>query len=292
MTLTLPGPLVSTSWLAEHLGEQSLVLLDGSYKLPGVTPTARADYEQRHIRGARFFDIDQIADTSSPLPHMLPDTQALEGLAGRLGLSNDSVVVVYDGAGLMSAGRVWWSLRTFGHDKVAILDGGLRKWLAEQRPVTADIPAVVPATFRARFNAAAVRSKAQVAGNLATADEQLIDTRSAARFAGEESEVRPGLRPGHIPHSLNLPFQEISSPETGEVKPGSAIRKAFETAGLDLARPVVATCGSGVTAGALAFGLHLLGKTNVAIYDGSWSEWGLPGETPVETGPATGAPRS
>lgn len=292
MTLTLPGPLVTTAWLADHHDDPQLVLLDGSYKLPGVTPSARQDYDQRHIPGARYFDIDQIADTSSPLPHMLPDPQAFEGFASRLGLSNDSVVVVYDGPGLMSAGRVWWTLRTFGHDKVAILDGGLRKWLAEERPVTADIPAVVPATFRAQFNAAAVRSKAQVADILATVNEQLIDARSAARFAGEESEVRPGLRSGHIPQSLNLPFQEISSPETGEVKPASAIRKAFETAGLDLARPVVATCGSGVTAGALAFGLHLLGKTDVAIYDGSWSEWGLPGETPVETGRDAGAPRS
>lgn len=292
MTLTLPGPLVTTTWLAEHLGEPQLVLLDGSYKLPGVTPSARQDYDQRHIRGARFFDIDQIADTSSPLPHMLPDTQAFEGFASRLGLSNDSVVVVYDGPGLMSAGRVWWTLRTFGHDKVAILDGGLRKWLAEERPVTADIPAVVPAKFRAQFNPAAVRSKAQIAGNLATADEQLIDARSAARFRGEESEVRPGLRPGHIPHSLNLPFSEISNPETGEVKPVLAIRAAFTAAGLDLTKPVVATCGSGVTAGALVFGLYLLGKTDVAVYDGSWSEWGLPGDTPVETGHAAGTPRS
>lgn len=283
MTLTLPGPLVTTTWLAEHLDDPQLVLLDGSYKLPGVTPSARQDHDQRHIHGARFFDIDQIADTSSPLPHMLPDPQAFEGFAGRLGLSNDTVVVVYDGPGLMSAGRVWWTLRTFGHDKVAILDGGLRKWLAEGRDVTADVAAIAPTRFHARFNPDALRSKTQIEHNLTTGAEQVIDARSAARFRGEESDVRPGLRSGHIPQSLNLPFSEISNPETGEVKPVSAIRAVFTAAGLDLAKPVVATCGSGVTAGALAFGLYLLGKTDVAVYDGSWSEWGLPGDTPVET---------
>ncbi|MGF9564480.1 3-mercaptopyruvate sulfurtransferase [Neorhizobium sp. JUb45] len=290
MSLSLPGSLVSTEWLASHLDDPDLVILDGSFKLPGATPIAAEDFAARHIPGARFFDIDNVADHDSALPHMLPTAGAFENYAADLGISNDSVVVIYDTPGLMSAGRVWWTLRTFGHDKVAILNGGLRKWQAEGRPVTAQPASVTRGNFKAAFDPAAVRSKAQVLGNLGTQAEQVIDARSAGRFTAEEKEARPGLRSGHIPGSLNLPFNALTNPQTGELLDVSQIRAAFEKAGLDFAAPVIASCGSGVTAAALAFGLHLAGKDDVAIYDGAWTEWGQPGETPVDTGPsASGA---
>jgi thiosulfate/3-mercaptopyruvate sulfurtransferase len=218
---------------------------------------------------------------------MLPSAEAFEHYAADLGISNDSVVVVYDTPGLMSAGRVWWTLRTFGHDKIAVLDGGLRKWLAEGRPVTAELASFAKGVFHATFDGGAVRSKAQVLRNLDSHAEQVIDARSARRFTADEKEARPGLRSGHIPGSLNLPFNALSNSETGEVLDRDAIRTAFETAGLDLSKPVIASCGSGVTAAALAFGLHLAGKDDVAIYDGAWTEWGQPGDTPVDTGPVS-----
>ncbi len=287
MSLSLPGSLVSTEWLATHLGHPDLVLLDGSFKLPGVTPIAAEDFAARHIPGARFFDIDDIADHDTTLPHMLPSAEAFEGYASDLGISNDSVIVIYDTPGLMSAGRVWWTFRTFGHDKVAIVDGGLRKWQAEGRAVTTELTPVTRGSFRASFNTSAVRSKAQVLGNVDSQTEQVIDARSAGRFTAEEKEARPGLRSGHIPGSLNLPFNTLTNPQTGELLDVTEIRAAFEKAGLDFSEPVIASCGSGVTAAALAFGLHLAGKDDVAIYDGAWTEWGQPGETPVDTGPGT-----
>ncbi|CAN7649960.1 3-mercaptopyruvate sulfurtransferase [Pararhizobium sp. LjRoot238] len=285
MSVSLPGSLVSTEWLAAHLDHQNLVILDGSFKLPGATPIASEDFASRHIPGARFFDIDTIADHETLLPHMLPSADAFERYAGDLGISNDSVVVVYDTPGLMSAGRVWWTLRTFGHDTVAILDGGLKKWLAEERAVTHEVVAPASARFHATFDPTAVRSKAQVLDNLGSRAEQVIDARSAGRFTAEEKEARPGLRSGHIPGSLNLPFNALTDPQSGELLPVEDIRKAFETAGLDLSKPVIASCGSGVTAAALVFGLHLLGKEDVAVYDGAWTEWGQPGEAPVDIGP-------
>lgn len=286
MSFSLPGSLVSTEWLAAHLDQPDLVILDGSFKLPGATPIAAEDFAARHIPNARFFDIDKIADHETSLPHMLPSSEAFEHYAMDLGISNDSVVVVYDTPGLMSAGRVWWTLRTFGHAKVAVLNGGLRKWLAEGRPVTEVVAPITKGSFHATFNAGAVRSKADVLANLESRAEQVIDARSAARFTAEEKEARPGLCSGHIPGSFNLPFNALTNPETGEIRDTETIRQAFENAGLDLSEPVIASCGSGVTAGALAFGLHLIGKDDVAIYDGAWTEWGQPGDTPVDTGPA------
>jgi thiosulfate/3-mercaptopyruvate sulfurtransferase len=286
-----PDALVATEWLAAHLDAPDLDapdirILDGSFKMPGVAPTAEDDYRKQHIPGAVFFDINAIADHSSTLPHMLPRPETFAADMERLGIGNDQRVIVYDSAGLMSAARIWWMLRVFGHTDVAILDGGLPKWLAEGRPVDARIPAPTPRRFAVRFNGELVRDKGQIRANLATKAEQVLDARAAPRFAGSVAESWPGRRQGHIPGSLNLPYDQLSDARTKTLLPAETLRVLFAGAGIDLARPVVTSCGSGVTACALAFGLHLLGHPAVAIFDGSWAEWGLPGDTPIETGPA------
>lgn len=275
--------LVSTEWLATRLNDADLVVLDGSFKLPGAIPTAREDYETRHIPGAQFFDIDAVADTASSLPHMLPDPETFAQHAEAFGISNTTQVVVYDTPGLMSAGRVWWTFRVFGHDRIAVLDGGLKKWLAEQRPVTGEkTPPRQKGTFTPTFHGHMVRSRQEVLETLSSRAEQVIDARSRARFSAQEKEARPGLRSGHMPGSLNLPFNELTDPETGEMLPPARLKSLFEANGLDFGKPVVTTCGSGVTAAALLFGLHVAGKNDVTLYDGSWTEWGQPGDTPVE----------
>lgn len=282
MTLAAFSSLVSTEWLAEHIDDDALVIVDGSFKLPGTTPLAREDYAANHIPGAVFFDIDAIADQTSPLPHMLPTAEEFGKMVETLGISNDSVIVVYDSVGLMSAGRVWWTFQVFGHRTVAVLDGGLKAWLAEGRPVTADKTIITPGTYTATLAADRIVSKGDVLENVETGARALVDARSAARFTAAEKEARPGLRSGHIPGSLNVPFDRLTDPDSGRMKPASEIRSIFEAAGLDMSQPAIASCGSGVTACALAFGLHLAGKDDVAVYDGAWAEWGLPGETPVE----------
>lgn len=279
-----PESLVSTEWLAAHLHDPAIRLLDGSFTLPGVTPTAQQEYARQHIPGAVFFDIDSISDHANPLPHMLPRPEDFARMAGALGIGDDTNVIVYDIAGFGSAPRVWWMLRVFGHDKIALLDGGLPKWLAEGRPVTADVPQPSPRTFTARFDPSRVRSKADVLANLASNAAQVLDARSAGRFAGTAPEPRPGLRSGHIPGSINLPYDRLGDPQTKTFLPAEAIEARFREAGVERGKPVVTSCGSGVTACALAFGLHLIGWGKAAVYDGSWSEWGLPGDTPVETG--------
>ena len=277
-----PQSLVSTEWLAEHLGRPKLVVVDATYFLPMQGRNARAEYELRHIPGAVFFDIDAIADRTSPLPHMLPTAAAFAAVVGDLGIGNDSRVVVYDAHGMMSAARAWWTFRVFGHEAVALLDGGLPKWLAEGRPVEAGAARPAPRQFAARLDAGQVRDKAAIRANLAARKEQVVDARAAGRFAGTEPEVWPGRRPGHIPGSLNVPFTDLLDPQSRTFLPAEAIAARFRAAGADLARPVVASCGSGVTAAVLAFALHLIGHREVALYDGSWAEWGLPGDTPVE----------
>ncbi len=284
MTYAHPESLVSTEWLAAHLEDPGVSLLDGSFTLPGVSPTAQENYARRHIPGAVFFDIDEIADHANPLPHMLPRPEQFAAQAGRLGLGDGQKIVVYDAAGLGSAPRVWWMLRVFGHRDVAILDGGLPKWLAEGRPVTAAVPQPPERRFTPRFEARLVRSRAEIAANLASRRELVVDARSAARFAGTAPEPRPGLRGGHIPGSVNLPSDQLSDPRTRTVLPAAALEARLGAAGVSPDVPVVASCGSGVSACVIAFGLHLLGWPEAAIYDGSWSEWGLPGDTPVATG--------
>jgi thiosulfate/3-mercaptopyruvate sulfurtransferase len=280
-----PDALVSTEWLAAHLGAPDLRIVDGTFTLPGVTPTGHELYLARHIPGAVFFDIDDIADEHNPLPHMLPTPEKFSAQMRKLGLGDGHKIVVYDSAGLSSAGRPWWMLRVFGHQDVAILDGGLPKWQAEGRPVTDDIPALRERHFTARLNTLLVRDKEQMLGNLTAQREQVIDARSRPRFEGSAKEPRAGLRSGHIPGSLNLPFDELTDRQTRTLRPAEVLAARFAAAGLERGKPVVASCGSGVTACALAFGLHLLGWPDAAVYDGSWSEWGLPGDTPIATGP-------
>lgn len=284
MTLTLPEPLVSGAWLAAHLEDPDLVLLDATFTMPGVVPDAAMLYAAGHIPGARFFDIEAIADPASPLPHMLPSPEAFAATAGALGVADGAPVVVYDAPGLVSAGRAWWMLRVFGHDRVAVLDGGLRKWRAEGRAMTTQVPALSQARFTPGFRPQLLRDRQALLENLGTGAAQVIDARAADRFEGRAAEPRTGLRSGHIPGSLNLPVSALTDPETGAVLAPEALAARFRAVGLDLERPVIATCGSGVTAAALAFALALLGRDEAAVYDGSWSEWGLPGETPVATG--------
>ena len=287
MPYARPEALVSTEWLAAHLADPHLRVLDSSFKQPGVAPTARQDYESGHIPGAVFFDIDDVAaPNTDPLPHMIPSAERFAQKMAERGIGDDDRVVVYDAVGLSSAGRAWWLLRLFGHDNVVLLDGGLPKWKAEGRPLETAAPAIPPRRFTAQFNPALVRDKEMVRGNIAARSEQLVDARSAGRFDGTAEETWPGRRRGHIPGSLNLPFDLVTDRDTRRMKGAEELRRLFDEAGVRLDRPVVASCGSGVTACALAFALHLLGHPGAAVYDGSWSEWGLPGDTPVETGPA------
>jgi len=272
--------LVSTDWLEAELGAPDLRVLDATYFLPNMGRDARAEYEAAHIPGAVFFDIDEISDESSPLPHMLPGAHKFASRMQSLGLGDGNRFVVYDNSPLHSGARAWWMLRVFGARHVALLDGGLQKWVAEGRPLATGREQRRPGHFTASLDTRAVVDKQAM---LALADEEIVDARSAPRFAGAEAEPRAGLEAGHIPGSRNAPQSDFFNPDNSW-KRGEALRAMFESAGVDLGRPMVTTCGSGVTAAVVLFGAQLLGKTDVRLYDGSWSEWGADPATPKARG--------
>ena len=279
------NPLVSTEWLASELGKNDLRIVDATLFLPEHGRNARAEFEAAHIPGAVFMDLDEIVDTSSDLPHMLPASEKFASRMQALGLGDGSRIVVYDNSPVKSAARAWWMLNVFGAHEVAILDGGFAKWQAEGRGVESGKPVVRHRHFTAWQDSSLVRTLDQMVDNLKTKAEQVLDARSAGRFAGTDPEPREGLRSGHMPGARSLPSSELYN-EDGTWKQGDALRAAFTKAGVDLDKPVVTTCGSGITAAALAFGMHLLGKKDVGLYDGSWAEWGRRSETPVVTGAA------
>jgi thiosulfate/3-mercaptopyruvate sulfurtransferase len=285
------NPLVTTQWLAERLGGGDLAILDASWFMPGSARDARAEYAAGHIPGAVFFDIDEISDRASDLPHMLPPAQAFAAAARRLGVGSDSTVVVYDSQGVFSAPRVWWTFRAMGLDAAFVLDGGLPLWRAQGRPIETGWRTPPHGDFKASARTDLVRDLETVRAALSSGAEQLVDARPLARFIGEAPEPRPGLRGGHMPGAMNVPWSEVVA-EDGRLREPGALRGVFEKAGVDLAAPIVATCGSGISASLLALALARLGREDVAVYDGSWSEWGARADTPVATGSAPDAERS
>lgn len=275
--------LVSTEWLEQELAAPDLRIVDATFLLPGDGRDARAEYEAAHIPGAVFLDIDEVADTDSPFPHMLPSEAKMASRAQALGLSDTARIIVYDNSPLHSAARGWWMLRSFGARQVAILDGGFQKWTAEGRRVESGAPATRRGHFTPRLDRGNVVDKQAVLGLIGASAWEIVDARSTARFAAEEPEPRPGLASGHMPGARNLPQGKLFNADNSW-KRGGTLRAAFDEAGVDLSKPMVTTCGSGVTAAVLLFGAHLLGKDDVRLYDGSWSEWGADPATPKATG--------
>ncbi|TXB70525.1 3-mercaptopyruvate sulfurtransferase [Paracoccus aurantiacus] len=280
-----PKTLVSTAWLAAHLDDPDLRILDASWHMPAAGRDAKAEFEAWHIPGARFFDIDAVSDQASDLPHMAPSAQEFARHMAALGISADQQVVIYDQSATRSAARAWWTFRLMGHDKVAVLDGGLAKWLEEARDVSTDPTEVEAADYRPSRRAELVRDAAQVAAASATGDEHIVDARAADRFRGDAPEPRAGLASGHIPGSRNLPFGQIYNSD-GTMKDTKTLRALFEGAGIDLSRPVITSCGSGVTAASLSLALERLGHKTHSLYDGSWTEWGALPNANIATGDA------
>lgn len=278
-----PKTLVSTEWLANHIKDPDLRILDASWYMPQMERDPRAEYDVAHIPGARFFDIDDISDHRSDLPHMAPPVEKFMSRLRAMGVGDGHQVVVYDGMGLFSAARVWWLFRLMGQNNIAVLDGGFPKWQAEGRPIEDMPPMVRDRHMTVRRQNHMVKDVTQVAAASKLGDYEIIDARSAARFRGDAPEPRPGLRAGHIPGSKNVPYTSLLN-DDGTMKSPETMRDIFVAAGIDLTKPAITSCGSGVTAAVVSLALEILGKTDHALYDGSWSEWGMFPTVPVATG--------
>jgi thiosulfate/3-mercaptopyruvate sulfurtransferase len=274
--------VVSADWLEQRLTDPAVKIIDAAWYLPAQARDPKAEYAAGHIPGAVFYDQDAIADLTSGLPHTIPSPESFAQSVGKLGISETDTIVVYDGPGIFTAPRVWWLLRTMGAHSVFVLDGGIDGWKAEGRPVTTDVPQPAPATFHPKFNAEAVTSFAQMREIVAHGGSQIADARGAARFTGEEAEPRAGMRSGHMPGAKSLPSGVFSV--GGKLKSLDSLRETISAAGIDLDKPVVTTCGSGVTAAIIMLALQSLGHTDNTLYDGSWSEWGSRADTSVITG--------
>lgn len=280
----MPTNLVSTNWLHENLSAPDIAVIDGSWYLPAQKRDGKAEYLARHIPGAVHFDIEEISDHSSSLPHMMPQPEQFARQMGELGVGDGMRIIVYDGAGLFSAPRVWWMLRVFGARHVRILDGGLPKWLSEGRPVETGPVKRPPAKFSARFDPKVVADTSRVREALETGAAQVVDARSAERFTGDAPEIRPGIQSGHMPGALNAP--SASFLEKGRLKDPEGLAKVLEEAGVERGRPVITSCGSGVSAAIISLALDELGRPAEALYDGSWTEWASTPGMPIATGPA------
>jgi thiosulfate/3-mercaptopyruvate sulfurtransferase len=285
MTYARPDALVSTEWLADHLDAPDVRIVDASFYLPAQKRDPAAEFASQHIAGAVYFDIDVIADKSNPLPHMLPSPTQFADQARKLGLGSGNKIVVYDTTPMTGACRVWWMFRAMGHKDVAILNGGLPKWMAEGRAVTDDPSPPRDRAFTPKFNGDIVRSIDDVRGLIDNKKEQIVDARAANRFRGEVPEARAGLRIGHMPGAFNLPYNELIDAKTGTMLPADQIKTRIAASGLDPTKKVTASCGSGVTACVVALGLYLTGAPDAAVYDGSWTEWGGRADTPIVSGP-------
>lgn len=275
------SPLVSTDWLADRLGDTSIVPIDATWHMPDTGRSASGEYQESHIAGAVFFDIDEIADTQSDLPHTFPNTHVFQSAVRALGISNDDTLIVYDNSPSKTAARTWWMFRAMGHDKVYMLDGGFQKWTAEGRETTSENTSREESYFVASYRPELFRDTNGLVNNISSKQEQVVDARAAGRFDGSMPEPRAGLRGGHIPGAQSLPFLNLYN-EDNTLKGSKDLKEAIAAAGVDLEQPIVTSCGSGVTACNLALAFALLGKWDVAVYDGSWTEWGGNPRLPIE----------
>ncbi len=284
-TVDDPKTLVSTTWLANHLKDADLRIFDASWYMPDSDRDALAEYKAEHIPGARFFDIDDVSDARSELPHTAPPVEKFMSRMRAMGVGDGHQVVVYDGSGLFSAARVWWLFKLMGQHNIAVLDGGLPKWRADRHKTTTTPPTIRDRHMTVKLEPNRVRDVTQVARAAKLEDHSIIDARAPARFKGDVEEPREGLRSGHIPNSKNVFYQDLLN-EDGTMKPPTVLRTIFKDAGVDLQKPAITTCGSGVTAAILSLALERIGKTDHALYDGSWSEWGMYADLPIATGAA------